>query len=283
MSFKYKVLNLYSQDESSHFRIEPQSGKVTIQYDYGESVVEIPSLTVSDVNVYNKMSENTLAVVNEETRAQQSESEISSNLTTESDRAIGRENAIEVSLNDEKNRLGIQEGLEAQALANEVLARENLEIALTTAINNESNTRYSADTAHTQQIADEKARAEGIESALRTDLEWYMQDLDTRLDNQIAKEQNYEVANNARCDTIEASATALEAKHDTEMAQEVADRKTAVAGVQSQIDHLLDASPAHLDQLSEIVSKFSVDGSDYASRLNDLEAIVSALVEQLTE
>ena len=129
-----------------------------------------------------------------------------------------------------------------------------------------------------------KARAEGIESALRTDLEWYAQDLDTRLDNQIAKEQNYQVANNARCDTIEASAT-LEAKHDTDMAQEVADRKTAVAGVQSQIDHLLDASPAHreLDQLSEIVSKFSVDGSDYASRLNDLEAVVASLVEQLTE
>ena len=49
MSLKSKVLNLYSQDESSHFRIEPKVGKVTIQYDYGESCVDIAEINADNL------------------------------------------------------------------------------------------------------------------------------------------------------------------------------------------------------------------------------------------
>lgn len=283
-SFKSKVLNLYSQDELAHFRVEPQSDKVVLNYNQGlvQLPLELKNLTVENVNVYNKMFDNEAKTATEKARAEAKEAVIDANLSAEEKRAGDEEARIEGKFDAEKVRVDAQEILEAQDLANEVLARETGDINLQTAITNESNTRAAADTAHTNAINDEKVRAEGQETRIEGKIDSYAVFNDARVLNAETAHADYVASNDAKLDAHIVNFNTQATKQDTEHKQEVQDRTDDVANLQSQINNILNGSPEHLDQLSEIVARFDANGATYDSRLNDLESVVQQLVEQLT-
>lgn len=283
-SFKSKVLNLYSQDEQAHFRVEPQTDKVVLNYNQGavQLPLELKNLTVEDVNVHNKMFDNESKITTEKARAEAKEAVIDANVSAEEKRAGDEEARIEAKFDAEKVRVDAQEILEAQDLANEVLAREQADIALQTAITNEANTRAGADTAHTNAINDEKVRAEGQETRIEGKIDSYAVANDARVLNAETAHADYVASNDAKLDAHIVNFNNQASKQDTEHKQEVADRTADVLNLQNQINNILNGSPEHLDQLSEIVARFDANGATYDSRLNDLESVVQQLVEQLT-
>ena len=211
------------------------------------------------------------------------ENQVEGDLATESSRAEAKENEIKAALDSEKTRLSAQESLEAADLQTEILARETQGINLQTAIDNEANTRSAADSAHTQQIIDETDRATQKRQSIEGLHNTYVFNNDQRvLDAEIAH-SDYVASNDVKVDDNTAAHDALALKQQSDHDTEVADRTSAIANVQSQITAMLDGSPEHLDQLAEIVANFDANGVTYDSRLSrDLEAVVSALVEQLS-
>jgi hypothetical protein len=283
-SFKSKVLNLYSQDEQAHFRVEPQTDKVVLNYNQGavQLPLELKNLTVENVNVHNKMFDNESKITTEKARAEAKEAVIDANVSAEEKRAGDEEARIEAKFDAEKVRVNAQEILEAQDLANEVLAREQADIALQTAITNEANTRAGADTAHTNAISAEQTRAEGEEKRIEDKHDAYVVSNDARVLIAENRHAGYVSSNDAKLDAHIVNFNTQATKQDTEHKQEVADRTADVLNLQNQINNILNGSPEHLDQLSEIVARFDANGATYDSRLNDLESVVQQLVEQLT-
>ena len=285
MSFKSKVLNLYSVDETKHFRVEPTDDKVEIAYKDANLVdmpVNFPVLRANGINVFDKMEDNKTDIDDEAFRAIAKENQIEADLSTESSRAEAKENEIKSELDSEKTRLAAQEALEASALAQEILDRETQGINLQTAIDNESNTRAAADTAHTQAIINETDRAVAEEARIEGALNTYELTNNQRvLDVEVAH-ADYVASNDVKVQDNTDAHTAYVASNDAKLDAEILDRQNAVANVQSQITAMLDGSPEHLDQLAEIVARFDANGATYDSRLSDLESVVSALVEQLS-
>lgn len=285
MSFKSKVLNLYSQDETKHFRVEPFDVDVQVSYKDdldNQMPINFPNIHANGTNVFDKMTQNKTDIDDETARAIAKENQVEADLSAESSRAEAKENEIKSELDSEKTRLAAQEALEASALAQEILDRQTQGINLQTAIDNEALTRASADTAHTQQIVDETDRAVAEESRIEGALNTYELTNNQRvLDAEIAH-ADYVASNDVKVQDNTDAHTAYVASNDAKLDQEILDRQNAVANVQSQITAMLDGSPEHLDQLAEIVNRFDANGSTYESRLNDLEAVVSALVEQLS-
>jgi len=284
-SFKSKVLNLYSVDEEKHFRVEPNETFVSVSYknpQLEELPVSFLNVQANGVNVYDKMTQNKTDIDDETARAIAKENQVEADLATESTRAETKENEIQASLDAEKTRLSAQEQLEADALANEILARETQGINLQTAIDNEALTRSSADSAHTQQIVDETDRATAEEARIESALNSYEVANNQRvLDAEIAH-ADYVAENDVKVQDNTDAHNAYVLANDAKLDQEIADRTSAIDNVQSQITAMLDGSPEHLDQLAEIVARFDANGATYDSRLSDLEAVVSALVEQLS-
>ena len=282
LSYKSKVLNLYSQDEVHQFRIEPSDTKVTLNYNAGGKPVDFMYLTVQDVDVHAKMFENTSAIDTERSRAQASESSLAADLESESDRAAGVESGIQSELTAEKTRLSAQEVFEAQELANEVATRLAGDNALGYRIDNETNARTAADSKHTTDIADEIKRAGDEESRIEQRLDMYRYDNDVKVNAGDAKHDAYETYANARMADIESKSSSDGTDNSNAVAAEAKARADEITRLDGRIDSVLsNIDPASLDSLSEIVSKFNEDGVDYASRLTALEAVIAALVEQL--
>ena len=282
MSFKSRVLNLYNaQNEGDHFRIEPSDSKVTLNYNAGGKPVDFLYLTVQDVDVHAKMFENAQAVVDEKARALASEAVIASDLETENQRATSRENSIESELKTEKQRLVGQEVFEAQELANEVAARIALSVSLSNAITNEANARTASDNTHTTDIANEIARAVAEEKRIDDRITAYGGGNDLRLDSAESAHSDYVVSNDARSLAIEQKAVSDYDLLSASVESESETRSDAIDALNARFDALLNGSPEHLDQLTEIVSRFETDGATYVSRLNNLESVVQELVNQL--
>ena len=276
---------MYSVDEQKHFRVVPSDDKVQIAYKDANLVdmpVNFPVLHADGVNVFDKLESNKTDIDDEQSRSIAKENQIEADLATESSRAEAKEDEIKAELDSEKTRLAAQEGLEADALANEVLARETQGINLQTAIDNESNTRASADTAHTQAIINETDRSVAEEQRIEGLVNTYVFNNDQRVLDAEIKQADYESFNDVKVQDNTDAHDALALKQQADHDAEVADRTSAVANVQSQITAMLDGSPEHLDQLAEIVQNLmSQNGSDYETRLTNIETLLADLVEQL--
>ena len=283
-SFKSKVLNLYSVDEQKHFRVEPTDDKVEIAYkdaSFVDMPVNFPVLQANGTNVFDKLESNKTDIDDEAARAIAKENQVEADLATESSRAETKENEIQASLDAEKTRLSAQEQLEADALANEILARETQGINLQTAIDNEALTRSSADSAHTQAIIDETDRSVAEEQRIEGLHNSYVLENNQRVLDLEIKHDDYVAENDVKVQDNTEAHNAYVFANDARLDQEILDRQNAVANVQSQITAMLDGSPEHLNQLAEIVSRFDQNGSDYETRLTNIETLLAQLVEQL--
>ena len=282
LSYKSKVLNLYSQDEVHQFRIVPSESDVSMSYDGGVLPVEFPLLSTQGVDVHTKMFDNSTAIGDESSRALNAEVDIANDLEAESERAAGVESGIQSELTAEKTRVSTQEEYEAQELANEVATRLAEDLALGSRITNETNARSAADSKHTTDITAEITRAGDEESRIEQRLDTYIYDNDVKVnagDNAFSAYENYA---NARMDTIEAKSTSDGDANGVDLAAEAKTRADEVFRLDGRIDSVLsNIDPASLDSLSEIVGKFNADGLTYANRLTALESVIASLVEQL--
>lgn len=282
LSYKSKVLNLYSQDEVHQFRIVPSESDVSMSYDGGALPVEFPLLNTQGVNVHTKMFENASAIGAESSRALNAEVDIANDLEAESERAAGVESGIQSELTAEKTRVSGQEEYEAQELANEVATRLADDLALGSRITNETNARSAADSKHTTDITNEITRAGGEESRIEQRLDTYIYDNDVKVNAGDLAFSAYENYANARMDTIEAKSTTDGTDNSDAVSAEAKTRADEVFRLDGRIDSVLsNIDPASLDSLSEIVNKFTDDGVSYADRLTALESVIASLVEQL--
>ena len=284
VSYKSKVLNLYSQDELKQFKIQPGTEKAQFEYKHGTSdkFVDFHKLSVEDVDVHSKMFDNEQKTADEKARAEGEEQRIQGELDTEEARAAGAEQAIQAALDAEKARVAAKEVLQAQDLAAETLAREQKDIQIDAAIANEASTRQAADSVHTQAIVDEQTRAQGEEARIE------------------GKHDAYKLSNDARATADESAFVAYQSSNDTKLDDHIADfeaqklkqiaddltektrAEAAEANLQSQITSVLSNTDAvALNSLAEIVAKFNADGVTYSDRLSALESVVQELVNQL--
>ena len=282
LSYKSKVLNLYSQDEVHQFRIVPSESDVSMSYDGGVLPVEFPLLNTQGVNVHTKMFDNSTAIGAESSRALNAEVDIANDLESESERAAGVESGIQSELTAEKTRVSAQEIFEAQELANEVATRHADDLALGSRITNETNARSAADSKHTTDITNEITRAGDEESRIEQRLDTYIYDNDVKVDAGDLAFSAYENYANARMDTIESKSASDGTSNSDAVADEAKTRADEVFRLDGRINSVLsNIDPASLDSLTEIVGKFNADGLTYANRLTALEAVISALVNQL--
>lgn len=281
-TYKSKVLNLWDDSETLRMRILPEATKVRMFYDNGSLPVEFPNLETQGENVYQKMSANAQAVLDEQSRAQSAEAAISANLTTESNRALSAEAAIQLDLDNEKSRIASRELSDASERAAEQSARILADNLITNNLNNEITDRQAQDAQHTLDISNEQIRATNEEERIEEKLDLYQVNNDARSDNIESAHSAYVSSNNARLDAIEAKAVSDDSAGSSALQAEIDTRVSEVARLDDRINNVLsNIDPASLDSLTEIVNKFNQDGVTYADRLTALEAVVAALVEQL--
>lgn len=281
-SYKSKVLNLWSQDETLQMRIVPEADKVRMFYNNGSLPLEFPYLTTQGENVYQKMSANAQAVLDEKSRAVAAEGVISANLTTESNRAQSAEYALETAFNDEKSRIATQEQFEANERAAEQAARISADNALSATLNAEIQSRQAQDTQHTNDINAENLRAENRENEIEAAFDAYVLSNDSKIGLIDDAHNGYVASNDTRLAAVEAKAISDAASNLANLEIETNIRVSEVARLDSRVDSVLsNIDPGALDSLSEIVSHFQANGQGYADRLTALEAVVAALVEQL--
>ena len=199
-------------------------------------------------------------------------------ILVESNRALGVEGKLQTDLDAEAADRKQADSNFAVSLAQEVSDRaagdtsnaNNLTFEINRAVaaegvvqsnlNVEVSRAQAAEVANANAIAGEQKRASDEEARI-----------ESKLDGITA-------ADSTRFDAVELSVSTLESKHDGELATEVNDRTLAFNNLQSQITNILSNSdPAALDSLSEIVSKFNLDGLSYATRLTDLESRLNEL------
>ena len=282
LSYKSKVLNLFSQDEVHQFRIVPSDVDVSMSYDSGALPVEFPLLNTQGVNVHTKMFDNATAIGTESTRALNAEDSLAADLESESERAAGVESGIQSELTAEKTRVSGQEAFEAQELANEIATRVADDLALGSRITNETNARSAADFKHTTDITNEITRAGDEESRIEQRLDVYIYDNDTKVNTGDAKHDAYELYANQRMLDIESKSTSDGTSNSDAVADEAKTRADEVLRLDGRINGVLsNIDPASLDSLTEIVGKFNDDGVTYADRLTALENVIASLVEQL--
>lgn len=281
-TYRSKVLNLWSQDETLQMRIVPEADKVRMFYNNGSLPLEFPYLTTQGENVYQKMSANAQAVLDENSRAVAAEDVISANLTQETNRALSAESGLQSQFDDEKARVSAREISDAAERAAEQAARIAADNLITYNLNNEITDRQAQDAQHTLDISNERIRATDEEERIEEKLDAYQLSNDAKVDAGDAAHAAYVTANNARLDDIEAKANSDDSAGSAALQTEIDTRVSEVARVDARIDSVLsNIDPASLDSLTEIVNKFNQDGVTYADRLTALEAVVSALVEQL--
>ena len=281
-SYKSKVLNLWSQDESKNFRVVPSDVDVSISYDGGVLPVSFPLLYTQGVDVHAKMFLNADAISSESARALNAEAVIQDNLDEESGRAINAETSIQFALDAEKARLVNQEAYEAGVLATETANRIAGDNALQNSLTNESNARIAADAQHTTDISNEALRATTEEQRIEGVLNGYVSSNDAKVNAGDAKHDAYELYANGRMDAIEEKSVSDGTANADALADEAKTRADEVARLDGRIDFITSNSdPASIDSLSELLTKFNADGQTYADRLTALEGVVNALVEQL--
>lgn len=281
-TFKSKVLNLWSDDETLQMRIVPEVDKVRMFYNNGSFPVEFPLLTTQGENVGEKMNANAEAIQDETSRAIDAENLLNVNLSNETNRALSAEDALTVAFNDEKARVAAQEVFEANERALEQSQRISADNAFTATLNAEIQTRQANDTQHTNDINAELNRAQSEEARIEQKLDVYVSSNDAKVDAGDAKHDAYEVYANDRMLSIETKATADANTNATGLQTEIDTRTAEVSRLDGRIDFVVsNTDPAALDSLTEIVNKFNADGATYESRLNSLEQVIQQLVEQL--
>jgi hypothetical protein len=148
-------------------------------------------------------------------------------------------------------------------LADEKKAREDTDSKLNTDLSDEKKSRVNADDFLQAQIG-------GLWSGLQT-IEADSKTRDSALDIKISFEKS----------RAESSEAKLQSNIDTE----ITDRKNAIAGVQSQVDAILQGSSANLNTFIELVNDYnnqlnSVGNTNYIARISYLESIVAQLVNK---
>lgn len=282
-TYKSSVLNLWTPDESTRFRIAPTLSGATIEFNAGMSPVEIVNLEVAGVNVYSKMNENAQAVADEEARAMGAEDNLLNDLTAETSRAVSAENAFNNAFNDEKARVATQEAFEAGERALEQSQRISADNAFTANLNAEIQSRQANDTQHTNDINTELLRAQGEESRIEQRFDVYVYDNDVKVNAGDAKHDAYEVYANDRMLALESKSTTDGSSNSLNLQNEIDARVSEVARLDGRVDFIVsNVDPVALDSLTEIVNKFNADGSTYESRLSNLEQVIQQLVEQLS-
>ena len=282
--FQSKVLNLYSDDSTHHLRVKPESTRALFQYDGGVLPVEFPKLTVQDVDVYDKMAQNTTDINYEINRANAYEAKLLSDVQNESSRASGVEEGLQGELDAEKARVAARETFDVSALATEVAARQSADASFTATISAEIASREAADSIHTVAIAAESSRADTEEKRLDGLINQNWVELIQRardIEDQATLDRD---AESARMDAIESKAAADYSEFDERFGTSGTDNTSKFDALTLRVDGILsNTDPASLDSLAEIVQKFSADGVDYAQRLTNLESVIQQLVEQLSE
>lgn len=140
-------------------------------------------------------------------------------------------------------------------LAEETLARSNVDASLAASVAQERQERMIADSALSVDISDNFAA----------------------LDEAIVLERNERKASDAAIDVkLADNFTAL----TSAIAQEKKERQAFDTILGSRVDFIVaNTDPTSLDSLTEIVTKFNADGATYASRLTYLEGVVDRLTK----
>ena len=282
MSYKSKVLNLWSQSELYNLKVVPEEDKVRMFYNNGSFPVEMPYLTTQGENVFQKMNQNATDIESESSVRQIQVAGLSQDITNEFNRATSAELVIQTALDDEKARVAIQEAFEASERAAEQSARQSADNTLSATLNAEIQSRQAQDTQHTNDINAEASRAAQEEERIEEKLDAYVLSNDAKVDAGDAKHDAYETYANARMDVIEGKAVDDSDTFNGFLALETKARTDEIARVDGRIDFIVsNTDAASLDSLAEIVNRFQTDGVDYSQRLSNIESVLQALVEQL--
>lgn len=282
MSYKSKVLNLWSQSELYNLKVVPEEDKVRMFYNNGSMPVEFPFLTTQGENVSYRMQANADAIESEASVRQTQVAGLSLDITNEFNRATSAELAIQTALDAEKARVATQEAFEASERAAEQSARQSADNALSATLNAEIQSRQAQDTQHTNDINAEASRAADEEERIEEKLDAYVLSNDAKVNADVAALASYVSSNNARLDVIEGKAIDDSDTFNGLLALETKARTDEIARVDGRIDSVLSNVDAQaLDSLTEIVNHFQLNGQGYADRLTAIESVIQQLVEQL--
>jgi len=190
------------------------------------------------------------------------------------------------------------------SIVSESAARSAADVVLQQNIDSEPSTARAAEQANSNLIGAETANRVSGDAAIQADLNAYKTSNDSSLatetSTRISRDNFIENKADANTATITANKSALDAKDvelDGKITQNKADAtaesqavqasldayKTlndgVTSGLQSQITNLLDSSPEHLNQLSELVADYNSSDSGLDSRITQLEQQVQALLD----
>ena len=279
--YRAHVLNLYDDSNAHHFQVSPSLDKVSMAYDGGALPINFPLLHANNVDVFAKMSENTQAVVDEQTRAVDAETVLQDNINLGRSELDAVDAGLRTDIDAEVARATQVDNNFSVSLANEVADRQAGDQTLTTDLAFEVNRATAAESVINANHNAEVALARSEEARIELKVDDYVTANDTKLDNHIGVHDSYVSSNDTRSQQIEDDAQALSDKQQLDHDTEVADRQAAVLNLQNQINSILSNSdPAALDSLSEIVASFQADGASYVSRLDSIEATLQELVNQ---
>jgi len=293
VDYKANILNLYSDEstDQKHFQLQPLGDKLSVSYKYGAGAtltnvpIHMDLLELQDglvsVNVVSKMNLNATNIANEISRALAKEAVIDSDVLAEIARAGGVEAQLQSDLDAEELARQQADTNFSNSLAQEVSDRQGADTTLTNNLTFEVNRAQSAEGVLTTNLNAEITLARANEQQVASDLADYETSNDTKLDAQILKEGNYETSNDTKVDGVIADLAQEVSDRSSAVSAEQTARANAVANLQSQIDFVIsNTDPVALDSLTEIVAKFNQDGATYASRLDSIEATLTALVNQ---
>ena len=251
--------------------------RVDLSYDM--TPIHIESLHSAGIHIVDKLNANEGLVNAEQSRAEEAEAGLQGAIDTGRTALDAIDAGLRTDIDAEVSRAVQVDNNFSASLAQEVADRQSGDQTLTTNLSFEVSRAQAAESVNASAVVTEKQRAEGVEGVLRTDLEWYMQDVDRRVDANTLAHDTYIVSNNQRVTEAESAHNSLATKQQADFDQEVADREDAVNQLQTQINFITsNTDSASIDSLTEIVASFNADGSTYASRLSAIEAILNDLV-----
>lgn len=190
------------------------------------------------------------------------------------------------------------------SISAESVARAGADVVLQSNIDSEASLARSNEQANASLIGVETSNRVSAVQGVQSSLDSYKTSNDASLATESATRISRDSAIEAKADsntaTITSNKTASDAK-DAELDGKITQNKTdataevavvqsdldsykvsndaVTASLQSQITNLLDSSPEHLNQLSELVADYNSSDSGLDARISQLEAQVQALLD----